>query len=155
VEHTWSGEADRPCPGRNDPIWPTLENYVRDCVLIVKTRAVLEEDGRFTYEVLESWKGVYDPEKFVRTTPSGRLFAAMSSHGLTDVVEGQEVIFFFTEGNQPPGGKLAWHSTSFPVRDGKVVYGSSIDILDLTGTHVRREYELEEFRRAIIDLVAE
>jgi hypothetical protein len=135
-------------------IWPTLDAYVRGCVLIVKTRAVLEEGGDFTYEVLESWKGVYDPENFVRTTPSGRLYATMNSHGLTDIVEGQEVIFFFTESNQPSGGKLAWHSTSFPVRDGKVVYGSSIDILDFSGKHVRREYGLEEFRQAIIDLAA-
>ena len=59
--------------------WPTLEKYIDWCSLIVKAKTVERADGGFTFEVIETWKGRYDPKRFVDVTKEGRFFA--SGHG--------------------------------------------------------------------------
>ncbi len=126
-------------------LWPTLENYVGRCVLIVKAKTVVDEDGQLTFKVLESWKGKYDPSIFCRTTRDGRFFATQGEHGV-NVRDGQEIIFFFTRHNQPVEGKLDRHSTAFPIREGKVVYAA-------TNYGLRKEYTVADFEKVIRSLV--
>jgi hypothetical protein len=103
-------------------MWPTLEKYVQDCVLIVKAKAV--KDGKqWTFRVDESWRGTYDPKLFAHTK-DGRFFADQGEHGV-QVVDGQEIIFFFTRHNQGHPTKLTRHSTAFPITKNKVVYAST------------------------------
>jgi hypothetical protein len=109
-------------------LWPSLDAYVEECVLIVKARTEVAHDGILTFRVLETWKGKYDPQDFVRTTEDGRFFAAQHEHGV-EVADGQEVVFFFTPLNQLVPGKLSRHSTAFPIRDGKVTYATTSDWL--------------------------
>ncbi len=85
--------------------WPALENYVSKCILIVKAKTIVEKDGILTFRVLESWKGNYSPDLFVKTTSDGRFFASQNEHGVK-VMDGQELIFFFTRHNQPVKNKL-------------------------------------------------
>jgi hypothetical protein len=123
--------------------WPALEAYVGKCVLVVKAKTVVENDGALSFQVLESWKGKYDPKDSDRTTPEGRFFANEGEHGLVDVAAGQEVVFFFTSRNQTPDGKLGRHSTAFPVRDGQIVYAS-------TSEGLRKEYTVAGFKEAVL-----
>lgn len=124
--------------------WPTLEDYVAKCVLIVKARTVGDNDNRLSFQVLESWKGKEEPRTLLQMTADGRFFANKGEHGLVDVAVGQEVVFFFTRHNQPPVGKLTSHSTAFPVRQGKVVYASTSRLGGL-----RKEYTVEQFKKAV------
>lgn len=126
--------------------WPTLEAYVAKCVLIVKAKTVVEKEDALSFQVLESWKGKYDPKLFVRTTPDGRFFANKDEHGVVNVSDGQEIVFFFSRHNQPVEGKLTSHSTAFPVRSGKVIYASTSGPAP---EGLRKEYTLEEFKKAI------
>ncbi len=120
--------------------WPTLEQYVSDCVLIVLAETHAEPGGALSFEVLESWRGQYRPGAFAHPRPDGRFTASQGEHGV-DVVDGQRIVFFFTEHNQPVPGKLSRHSTAFPVSDGELVWAAtSMD---------RREYTLAEFETAI------
>jgi hypothetical protein len=135
------------CAPAAGEIWSTLGDYVGECVLIVKARAVEEREGRWTLQPEESWKGEFGPDTFRDTTPEGYFFAYEGEHGVADVAVGQEIIFFFTAANQPPGSKLARHSTAFPIRDGRVVYGATSD-------EYRQEYTLDGFKKAIRDLVS-
>ena len=126
--------------------WPTLENYVEKCVLIVKAKTTVEQDGRLTFRVIETWKGRYDPQDFVETAEDGRFFASQHEHGV-DVVAGQEIVFFFTRHNQPIEGKLSRHSTAFPIRNGKLTYASTSDWL-------KQEFTIAEFKKRILDIEA-
>lgn len=132
--------------------WPSLEDYVRDCALIVKARQVgpfTDRDGAMlTFEVLESWKGQFDPKLFATVTPEGYLRAGQGEHGV-NVVAGQEIIFFYTRRNQSEDG-FAHHSTSFPIEDGKVVYGRTSD----GGARFPKTYTVEEFKKKIQDIRA-
>ena len=120
--------------------WPTLDQYVSGCVLIVLAETHAEPGGALSFEVLETWRGHYSPGHFAYPRPDGRFTASQGEHGV-DVVDGQQIVFFFTSHNQPVPGKLASHSTAFPVVDGKLVWAStSMD---------RREYSLPEFKKAV------
>ena len=126
--------------------WPSLESYVSDCVLIVKAKTVFEgTDKTVTFRVEESWKGKYAPDLLQNTTKDGRFVVYKGEHGV-NVVDGQEVVFFFTRHNNAATGPLGRHSTAFPVKDGKIVYAS-------TSEDFRREYKIEEFRKAITELI--
>jgi len=125
--------------------WPTLDDYVAKCVLIVKAKTIIEQDGTLTFRVTETWKGRYEPQDFVRTTEDGRFFASQHEHGV-DVVDGQEIVFFFTRHNQPIEGKLSRHSTAFPIRDGELTYAGTSDWLS-------QEFTVHEFKKRILDIV--
>ena len=124
--------------------WPPLKNYVELCTLIVRCKT--EVEGKTVkYKVEESWKGKYSPELFHKKPPTGYLFTN-SWHGNESPVSGREVIFFFTNSNQPSWtkGKLLSHSTSFVVNEGKVVYAS-------TNFSMRKEYTVDDFKKKILN----
>lgn len=104
--------------------WPTLTEYVSECVLIVKAKARVEKDSGLSFQVTESWKGKFDPENFIEISPEGRFFGRKDEHGLIDVADGQDVIFFFTS-QDTQNGKIGRHSTSFVVRKSKVIYAAT------------------------------
>ena len=134
------------CAPAHAELWPTLEDYVSRCVLIVKATTVSEgADKPLTFTVLESWKGQYHPNLLKHTKPDGRFIEYQGHHGI-NVVDGQEIVFFFTRHNNPPKGPLSSHNTAFPVKDGKIVYASTND-------HLRKEYTLEEFKKRVKELV--
>ncbi|MBX3160996.1 MAG: hypothetical protein KF773_33865 [Deltaproteobacteria bacterium] len=122
--------------------WPKLEDYAGDCTLIVKAKTV-DEKGKLTFRVVETWRGTFDPKTFVQATPDGRFFASQGEHGVK-VVDGQEIVFFFTAANQPDPKKIARHATAFPISaKGKLVYAATSD----TGG---KEYTVDDFKRAIL-----
>lgn len=127
--------------------WPSLEQYVEECVLIVKCKT--EKKAKFQYRVLETWKGNFNPDQFLfyDTPPEGCLFAHQN-HGNDRPRNGREVIFFFTMRNQPvfAKGKLEHHSTCFNIEDGKVLYAENSDFDEM-------EYTVDEFKSAIAAIV--
>jgi hypothetical protein len=127
--------------------WPSLETYVNQCVLIVKCRTEFKEKT-VRYRVVETWKGRYSPDLFYHKPPAGYLYSG-TWHGNESSSEGREVIFFFTADNQPAWtkGKLLDHSTSFVVKDGKVIYAST----DRSG--YRKEYTVAAFKKVIVAVV--
>jgi len=128
-------------------LWHPLEKYVEICSLIVHCKTEIKGD-KVQYKVIESWKGKYSPDLFYNTPPEGYLFA-FSNHGADSPINGEEIIFFFNKNHNQPNwanGKLAVHSTAFSVTDGKLIYGSTSD-------SERKEYSLEEFKNAILDIV--
>ena len=126
--------------------WPSLDSSVSDCVLIVKARTVFEgTDNTVTFKIEESWKGKYAPDMLKNTTKDGRYVTYKGKHGV-NVVDGQEMVFFFTRHNHPGTGPLDSHSTAFPVKDGKIVYASTSEV------HWK-EYTVGEFKKAIIALI--
>jgi hypothetical protein len=125
-------------------MWPSLDDYVADCTLIVKAKTI-EEDKKLTFRVLETWRGVFDPKRFTEVTRDGRFFAENGEHGVK-VIDGQEIVFFFTLHNQPDPKKLSRHSTAFPISDGTVVYASTGD--------QPRNYKLADFKRAVMRVPA-
>ena len=126
--------------------WPTLEEYVDDCVLIVFCRTEIQND-EIRYKVMETWKGVYAPELFCHKPEEGYLYTS-AWHGNESPASGREVIFFFTPHNHPQwaDGRLDHHSTTFVVTNGKLIWASTAD-------WGRREYTLEEFRTKIKERV--
>lgn len=127
--------------------WPTLEEYVGECVLIVKAEHVgeiAEERHKQEFRVLETWLGVFDPKDFLALSSDGNLTAFQGTHGVRITEKGQEIIFFFTRHNQPPNG-IRSHSTAFPIKDGKIIYGS-------TNNHLRKEFSELEFKNEILKL---
>jgi hypothetical protein len=123
--------------------WPSLEQFASNCVLVVKARQAGDfstNDGSIlSFEVIETWKGRFDPRDFTELTPQGYIRAAQGEHGV-HVIAGQEIIFFFTRHNQPPS-KLRSHNAAFPIQNGRVVYAS-------TGNPgVRQEMSLDEFKQ--------
>ena len=124
--------------------WPPLETYVKWCVLIVKCKTEVE-GKKVKYKVDETWKGEYSPDLFHHTPPDGYLYTG-TWHGNEAPTNGREVIFFYTKGNHPSWtkGKLLDHSTSFVVKDGKLVYAST------SRSGLRKEYTVEEFKKAIL-----
>ncbi len=129
--------------------FPTLERFVSECVLIVKARQVgpidLKDGAMLSFEVVETWRGHFDPGLFKTSTPEGYLRAGQGEHGVR-IVAGQEVVFFYTRHNQPEG-KLARHNAAFSITDGKVVYGSF-------SNGSSRTYGVSEFQAAIAALAA-
>ncbi len=127
--------------------WPSLEDYVDECVLIVKCKT--ERKVKFQYQVLETWKGKYSPDLFLfdDTPPEGCLFAHQNA-GNDRPRNGREVIFFFTRRNQPvfAKGKFEHHSACFNIEDGKVIWAE-------TSEFDAKEYTVDEFKRAITSIV--
>jgi hypothetical protein len=130
--------------------WPPLEDYVKDCVLIVKCRTEVKGEP-IMYKVEEVWKGKYDPDMFNERPPEGYLFT-LDWHGNTNPTDGREVIFFYAKprGQSETKGKLLLHSTCFVIQDGKLIYASSAEHSSL-----RKEYKVEEFKSEILRIVKE
>jgi hypothetical protein len=124
--------------------WPTLEEFVEECVLIVRCRTD-ERDIR-QHRVLETWKGQYSPELFVTPPPDGFVIAD-DAHGNANPVGGREIVFFYTRHNQPASGKLQSHSTALPIAGGKVIYAPTSDSL-------RKEYSIGGFRVAVFKITS-
>src|SRR5262245_10515279 len=100
--------------------WPSLEQYVSSCVLIVHCRT--ESQGKeVRYKVIETWKGVYSTDLFYHKPPEGYLYTG-TWHGNESPADGREVVFFFTAHNHPlwTKGLLLDHSTTFTIADGKL-----------------------------------
>ena len=135
------------CTAVRAELWLPLEAYVELCVLIVKCKTEVGEK-KVKYKVEEVWKGRYSPDLFHHKTDEGYLHTG-TGHGNESPTNGREVIFFFTGGNHPSWtkGKLLHHSTSFVVKDGKVIYAST----DLSN---RKEYTVEDFKKAILAVMA-
>jgi len=108
--------------------WQPLPDYVRSCRLIVKARAAGKKGDQLRFEILESWKG---KAKF----KNDEYLTDDREHGAT-VKDGQEIVFFFTKGDR--------HSTSFPIKDGKLLYASTSD-----DELLRRSYTVAEFKQRI------
>ena len=123
--------------------WPPLDDYVRMCVAIVKAKTVAKSEHRVEFEVEEVWAG--STEDLV-VNDRGRYVAYDGEHGVK-VEVGQEIVFFFTRDNQPVRGKLSRHSTSFPIKDNRLIYGATSD-------DEYREYAVDEFREAILAIIA-
>jgi len=123
--------------------WPTLVEYVRKCVLIVKCRTEAHGDT-FKYRVLETWKGKYSPELFSTEPPDGYILTN-TWHGNDSPDVGREVIFFFTPNTVTD--KLLAHSTCFVIEQGKLVYASTSE------NGLRKEYTVKEFKKAILKIV--
>jgi hypothetical protein len=119
--------------------WPTLDEYVESCALIVKCRT---EVGK-GYRVVETWKGTYSPDLFAHRPPDGFVLTN-NWHRNGEVADGREVMFFFTYSDHST--KLGAHSTAFHVKNGRVVYAS-------TSWGMQQEFTVEEFRRAIRSIV--
>jgi hypothetical protein len=128
--------------------WPTLDRYVGTCDLIVlcKTEFV---DGKPIFKIEEEWKGKFSATDFnefleARIPKSGYLPAGLSLHSGRKPHEGQQVVFFFTHRKER---KYDGSSTSFDMRDGKLIYGES------GNPGVPKEYTLAEFKKAILAIV--
>ena len=127
--------------------WPTLDECVKLCVLIVKCKTEMEKD-LIKYRVLETWKGNYSPDLFYHRPPEGYLYNN-TWHGNENPKEGQEIIFFFEVDNQSSSTekeKLFFHSTAFPIKEGKIIYAS-------TNIMMRKEYKVEAFKKEILSIV--
>jgi hypothetical protein len=133
----------KPCSAE---LWPSLETYVRRCVLIVKAKAIAAENGRLTFHVLETWKGRYSPDDFVETTTDARFFASRLGSG-GNIKADQEIVLFFTWRNQRIKGKFSTCSTSFPIRNGKIIYGATGD-----PPQFPVEFTVDQFKKRISSL---
>jgi hypothetical protein len=120
-----------------------LDAYVAGSVLIVKARDVAGPDshGVSTFEVLETWKGTFDPAAFAPGVAKGTsLRARQGEHGVRSV-RGQEIVLFYTRDNQPDE-KLHRHSTALPITDGRIVYAA-------TNADLREEMPVEAFEKRV------
>ena len=125
-------------------LWPTLDDYVSRCVLIVKARATHDanENEMCTFEVLESWKGHFDAAGFATGMAQGNVVRARQGEHGVNVTRGQEIVLFYTRHNQP-GEKLLFHSTAFPINDGTITYAAT----NYGG--LREEMTVEGFKQRI------
>ena len=128
--------------------WSPLEEYVQQCVLITKARATVLPPSspnapvKVELRMLEVWKGHFEADTFGSDCLHPGVYRAyLEEHGL-HVVDGQEVILFFTRHNQPDPDHLTRHSTAFPIRDGKLIYAK-------TSNEYYQEYTVEEFEKAV------
>ena len=122
--------------------WPTLQQYVAKCILVVQARVVSQDSDAVVFEVEESWTGHFDPRDHDNATSDGKI-ALHLEHGLVDVHDGQTIVLFFTADDRRPGEKISRHSTAFPVRDGKIVYAS-------TSSDLWQEFSLPDFKKAVV-----
>lgn len=123
-------------------IWAPLDDYVALCVTIVKAKVVSQVDGWNEFEITEVWTGSAD---VIPVNDRGRYRAPDGEHG-AKVEPGQELVFFFTGERRQADGKVVAHSTAFPIKDGRLVYGA-------TSEEYYREYSVDEFKRAVLDIV--
>lgn len=136
------------CASAKAETWPALAEYVKLCDLIVLCETEVVDD-KPVFRITEEWKGKYKPGDFnehlqSRIPQPGCLPAGLSLHSGRKSHPGQKVIFFFTHVKE---GKYDSSSTSFDVRDGKLVYAETGD------WGVPKEYTLNEFKKAILAIV--
>lgn len=119
--------------------WPSLEDYVARCALIIKAKAIVAPNKSVSFEMVETWKGTYNPQGLMRSTPEGAYGPFDNSYR---VANGQEIVFFFTQYHPRNQSKLDQHSTAFPITNGKLTYAS-------TGWFMAKEYTVPDFRDTI------
>ena len=129
-------------------MWPTLDQYVKTCDLIVLCETEMV-DGKPIFKVVEEWKGTYSPTNFnahlqSRIPKPGYLPDSLGLASGRKSNTGQKVVFFFT----PAKDKYSGSSTSFDVRDERLIYAE-------TGWDMAKEYTLPDFRAAVLGLVKE
>jgi transcriptional regulator with XRE-family HTH domain len=127
--------------------WPTLDEYVKRCDLIVLCETEIVDEQPI-FKVTEEWKGKYKTTDFnehlqARVPNPGYLPAGLGLHSGGKSYARQKVVFFFTHAKEKYNGS----STSFDVRGGKLIYAE-------TGwPGMRKEYTLNEFKKAILATV--
>ncbi|MEM8882832.1 MAG: hypothetical protein AAGD14_02035 [Planctomycetota bacterium] len=106
--------------------WPPLHDYVRGCSLIVKAKASVPAKGPIRFEVLETWRGRWNPSAFGEgnVDESGHYLSRAGEHGV-DVKDGQEIVIFFSKPGK--GEKLGRHTTAFPIVKKRVLYAETSD----------------------------
>jgi hypothetical protein len=124
--------------------WPTLETFVKRCVLIVKARAEIGE-GKEQYRVIETWKGHFSADRFQPQAPEGH-FYANRWHGNENPVDGQEIVFFFTRDGLSDEGKILRHATAFPVDTGRLMYAKTAEDGE------SKEYSLVDFKAVVMKI---
>ena len=129
--------------------WPSLENYVKACRLIVLCNTEIVE-GQAQYKVEEVWKGQFNPEDFneplrKRIPKAGYLPRGLTLHSGRKPFDGQKAVFFFTHFDKE--GKYSGSSTSFDVNNGKLVYAETSE------SGLAKEYTLGEFKKAVLSFV--
>lgn len=125
--------------------WPTLDDYVGRCTLIVLCETEIQND-KPVFKVVETWKGEFDLKHFnellqPRAPGPTYLPAGLRLHSGRQSHPKQKVVFFFT--GDPKKRSYSGSSTSFDVRDGRLIYGE-------TGNPgVPTEYTLKKFKREV------
>ncbi|MDD2241259.1 MAG: hypothetical protein PHI93_11475 [Kiritimatiellae bacterium] len=127
--------------------WPALGQYVKICDLIILCTTEITDDQPI-FKVEEVWKGNYKETDFnkylqARIPKPNYLPAGLGLHSSRNSHNGQKVVFFFTSTEQ----KYSGSSTSFDVRDGKLIYAES------GNPGMVEEYTLENFKKAIFGFV--
>lgn len=118
-------------------MWPPLDDFVRQCVVIVKAKAVGDApENRQEFAIVEVWAGSADD---LQLNERGNYVTYKGEHG-AKAVTGQEIVFFFVREHK---GKIDRHSTGFPVAEGKVVYASTSDMY-------YEEFTLADFKKAVL-----
>lgn len=131
-------------------LWPSLDDYVARCTLIVLCETEFQDDSP-VFKVVETWKGDFDLKHFneflqTRASGPGYLPAGLGLHSGRQSHLKQNVVFFFT--GDPTKRPYDGSSTSFDVRGGKLIYGE-------TGNPgVPKEYTLKQFKREVKKFVA-
>jgi hypothetical protein len=121
-------------------VWAPLDVYVKKCAVIVKARTVAAHDDWRELAITEVWVGSLDD---LELNDKGNYVTHEGEHGV-HVKTGQEIVVFFSRDNHPKG-KLRWHSTAFPIVDGKLIYGATSDT-------EYAEYTVEEFKRKVLEI---
>ena len=130
--------------------WPTLDDYVAHCTLIVLCETEFRDDKPI-FKVAETWKGQFEIKDFnellqARAPGPGYLPAGLGLHSGRKSHPKQNVVFFFT--GDPKKIPYDGSSTSFDVREGKLIYGETGD------SGVWREYTLKQFKCEVRRIVA-
>ena len=98
--------------------------------------------------------GQYDPKLLARTKDDGRFVTYKGEHGV-NVVDGREIVFFFTRHNNPKTGPLRSHSTAFPIKEGKLIYGATANPSADPERSIRKDYTVTEFKQKIEAIIKE
>jgi enterochelin esterase-like enzyme len=130
--------------------WPTLDKYVDHCTLIVLCDTEFKNDQP-VFKVVETWKGKYDLKDFnkflqERAPGANYLPAGLGLHSGRKSHDKQKAVFFFT--GDPQKRPYDGSSTSFDVREGKLIYAETGDL------EVPKEYTLKQFKAEIEKIVA-
>jgi hypothetical protein len=117
-----------------------------DLIILCETEMA---DERPIFKVIEEWKGKYKAADFNEALQSripkpGYLPSGLGLHSGRKSHAGQKVVFFFT----PAKERYSGSSTSFDVRDGKLIYAE-------TGWDMAKEYTLEDLKKAILKATEE
>ncbi|MFN0018787.1 MAG: alpha/beta hydrolase [Pirellulaceae bacterium] len=128
--------------------WPTLDKYVDHCTLIVLCETELKNDQPL-FKVVETWKGKYDLKDFNELLRERAPHANYLPAGLggRKPLAKQKIVFFFT--GDPKKRLYDGPSTSFPVREGKLIYAETGD-----GLEFPKEYTLKQFKAEIEKFIA-